>query len=916
VPNRLQMLAAKIRATLQQKRIVVELEDEVELHIQMLTERLLQQGMEAKSAAAAARRQFGNATVLREQHYTQSTFSFLTTLWRDVRFGARQLQRNPLLTFVGVASLALGVGANTAIFAGAKRVLFDTLPVTQPHELRMLTWLSGREQVVPPVWGDVYSNDHGGLTSNAFSYPVLQELRKRANAVQDFIAFKDVTMTATVDGHPEIAGVEMMSGNAFRALGIEPALGRVLTSSDDAGPGNGAAVVISQGYWAERFGRSRSVIGKEILLNGVPVTIVGVTAGRFGGLQMGAAEKMFVPLTMQPLLMPRAQNSSISLLNNPQSWWLQILVRLRPDVPEARAQAELDATLRHAAMPVLTQTADAAQFHLKMENGDRGLDYLRGQYEAPSYLLLGLAGLILLLACVNLANLLLARSTSRQREMSTRIALGASPQSILRQVLTESLLLSWLGGGVGLLLGYLVRNAIPNLLERAPGLERVQVNFDWTVVLFTMGISLAAGLLFGLAPAWQAARSAANGSLRDSGMSTANRRRLLLDKGLVIGQIALSAILLVAAGLFAHTLLNLNRIPLGFQADHILQFRLSLPRARYNDAQMTRFFQQLQEKLASLPGVRSETVSSIGIIGDGHSGSTFRVMGRPQEKDPARVQALGVGVDFFQTLEIPILQGRAFNADDTATTPKVAVVNRALARKFFPNENPVGQTFEADQEDIAGAVEIVGIAADTRYADLREKTPPIFYVPYVQNVNGPGRMVVELRTAATPGSVLPEVRAAVESLDRDLPLIDVRTMKQQVKSTFSDEQALAQLTGCFSLLALALACIGIYGIMAYTVTARTAEIGLRIALGATATQVIGRILREAFWLAAFGILVGLAAALWLARFIGSMLYGLGIADPLTLGATALVLISISLLAAFAPARRAAHIDPIRALRHD
>ena len=916
MPNRVRTFAAKMRAMLQRKRIAVDLEDEVELHIQMLTDRLIQQGMEPRDAAAAARRQFGNFTLLREQHYTQSTFSFLTSLWRDVRFGARQLQRNPLLTFVGVASLALGVGANTAIFAGAKRVLFDTLPVTQPHELRMLTWVSGREQPVPPVWGDVSSNDKGGLTSNAFSYPVWQELRKRVDAVQDFIAFKDVSMTATVDGHPEIAGVEMISGDAFRALGVQPVLGRLLISSDDAGPGNSPAAVISQGYWAERFGRSPSVIGKVIFMNGVPMTIVGVTAGRFAGLQMGASEKIFVPVTMQPLLMPRAQNGSVSLLNNPQAWWLQILIRLRPDIPEARAQAELDATLRHAAMPILTQTADVGQFHLKMENGDRGLDYLRGQYEAPSYLLLGLAGLILLLACVNLANLLLARSTSRQREMSTRIALGASAQSILRQVLTESLLLSCLGGGVGLLLGYMVRNAIPNLLERTPGQDPVHVNFDWTVVLFTMGISLAAGLLFGLAPAWQAARSAVNAGLRDSGMATANRRRLLLDKSLVIGQIALSAILLVAAGLFAHTLLNLNRIPLGFQADRILQFRLNLPRARYNDAQMTRFFGQLQEKLAALPGVRSVTASSIGIIGDGNSGSTFRVMGRAQEKDPVRVQALGVGVDFFQTLDIPILRGRAFNAHDTPTGPKVAVVNRALAEKFFPNENPIGRTFEADQEDVVGPIEIVGIAADTRYADLREKTPAIFYVPYVQNVNGPGRMVVELRTVAAPGSVLPQVRAAVESLDRDLPMIDVRTMQEQVKSTFAGEQALAQLTGCFSLLALALACIGIYGIMAYTVTARTAEIGLRIALGATATQVIGRILGEALWLAGFGILIGLAAALWLARFIGSMLYGLGIADPLTMGATALLLISVSLMAAFAPARRAAHIDPIRALRHD
>ncbi len=913
--HRLRMIAAKIRATFQRKRMAVDLENEVQLHIHMLTNRFIQQGIEPGNAEAAARRQFGNSTLLREQHYTQSTFSFLTTLWRDVRFGARQLQRNPLLTFVGVASLALGVGANTAIFAGAKRVLFDTLPIKRPQELRLLTWTSGREQPVPPVWGDVSSNNKGGLTSNAFSYPVLQEIRKRVDAVEDFIAFKDVSMTATIDGHPEIAGVEMISGNAFGALGVEPVLGRLLTSSDDAGPGNGSAAVISQGYWAERFGRSRSVIGKEILLNGVPVTIVGVTAGRFAGLQMGAAEKIFVPLTMQPLLVPRAQNSSVSLLDNPQSWWLQILVRLRPDIPEARAQAELDATLRHAAMPVLSQTADVGQFHVKMENGDRGLDYLRGQYEAPSYLLLGLAGLILLLACVNLANLLLARSTSRQREMSTRIALGASRQGILRQVLIESLLLSSLGGGMGLLFGYLVRNLISSIFDSAPGLDQVHVDFDWTVVLFTMGISLAAGLLFGLAPAWQAAQSSVNAGLRDSGMVIANRRRLLLDKGLVIGQIALSAILLVAAGLFAHTLLNLNRIPLGFQADHILLFRLNPPRTRYSDSQMIALYQKLEERLAAMPGVRSATMSDIAIIGDGHSGSTFHISDRPREKNAVRVQTNGVGVDFFQTMGIPILRGRGFNDGDTASSPKVAVVNAALARKFFPHQSPIGQTFEADAEDVQGPIEIVGIAADTRYADMRSAIPPTFYVPYRQRLHA-SRIVIELRTAATPGSVLPEVRAAVDSLDKDLPLIDVRTMKQQVRSTFADEQALAQLTGCFGILALALACIGIYGIMAYTVTARSAEIGLRIALGATMTQVVGRILREALWLAGLGIVIGLAVALWLTRFIAAMLYGLGVADPLTLGATALLLTSVSLLAAFAPARRAAHIDPVRALRQD
>jgi predicted permease len=355
---------------------------------------------------------------------------------------------------------------------------------------------------------------------------------------------------------------------------------------------------------------------------------------------------------------------------------------------------------------------------------------------------------------------------------------------------------------------------------------------------------------------------------------------------------------------------------LGFESNHILLFRLSPPRARYSDAQSTTFFKQLEEKLASLPGVRSVTVSNIGIIGDGHSGSTFHVLGRPKEKDPARVQTNSVGADFFETLGVPILQGRAFNRHDNSTSPKVAVVNRALAAKFFPDENPIGKAFVTDPEDVEGPIQIVGIAADTRYADLRTDTPPTFYIPYVQGVNGPGRMMVEIRTLTSPGSVLLEARGALESLDPDLPMVDVRTMKEQVWSTLADERALAQLAGGFSLLALVLASIGIYGMMAYAVNTRTGEIGLRIALGARANQVLSRVLREAFWLTSAGIVLGLITALSFARFIRVMLYGLGSTDALTIGSTSVLLISVSLLAAFMPARRASRIDPISALRHD
>ena len=913
--ERLRIFVAKLNELLGRAATGRDLDDEIQAHIQMLTERYVGQGMDRREARAAAQRQFGNSDSLRERHHLQASFHTLTVLWRDLRFGARQLLRNPVLTCVGITSLALGIGANTAIFSVANAVLFDTLPVEAPGHLRMLTWVSGHELPVPPVWGDVWSNESGWLTSNAFSYPVFEELRARKDVVQDFIAFKDVSLTATVDGQSDMINGELITGSGFQSLGVRAAFGRTLSSADDTAASSEPVAVISQAYWAERFGRSQAAIGQRIVVNGLPVTIVGVCAGRFAGLQMGNVSQIFLPVTLQPLILPRPQNTSVSLLNNPQSWWIQVLVRLRPDVPEARVQAELDAILRQVAMPALTHTADIDRFHLRLEPGSRGVDSLRGAYSRPSYVLLGLAGLILLLSCVNLANLLLARSTSRRREMTTRFALGASRAGVLRQILTESILLSTLGGIAGLLLGYLFRNAIPKLLQGASRPAIASLDFDWRVLVFTLTVTLATGVLFGIVPALNSTRSESNLNLRDSGGATANRQRLLLDKWLVLGQIALSAVLLAGAGLFAHTLYNLNHIPLGFEADRMLLFHLNPPRSRYSDAQMNALYKRLEQKMAEVPGVRSVTMSNIAIIGDGHSGSTFRVFGRPVDQNVERVQTNGVGIDFFYTLGIPLLQGRAFSVQDTETSPKVAVVNRTLANKYFPGENPVGRTFETDAEDVEGPIQIVGVAADTRYADLRSETPPTFYIPYLQRAFW-SRMVVEVRTASDPATVLKSLRVTVQSLDPDLPLVDVRTMKEQVHSTLADEQTLADLALAFSVLAVVLASIGIYGIMSYSVNTRTSEIGLRIAFGARPTSVLIAILRESIALTLMGILLGLGAALWLVRSIGSMLYGLGTADPLTGAGTTLLLVTVSIIAAAVPARRASQIDPIRALRHE
>src|ERR1051325_9454861 len=383
--ERLRTLIAKLSELFGWATCREDLEDEIQAHIEMLTERFIRHGMEPRDAAAAAQRQFGNSDSLRERHYEQASFATLTIVWRDLRFGARQLLRNPVLTCIGITSLALGIGANTAVFMAAKAVLFDSLPVHAPNQLRMLTWVSGHERPVPPVWGDIWSNESGGLTSNAFSYPVFEELRVRRDAVQDFVAFKDVPLTATVDGQSEMINGELITGTGFQSLGIKAALGRTLTLADDTVAASEPVAVISQGYWVQRFARSQSVIGEHIFLNGVPVTIVGVCDGRFAGLQTGNVSQIFLPLTTQPLVVPLAQNSSVSLLNNPQSWWVQVLVRLPRDVPELRAQAELDAILRQVAMPVLAHTSDIDRFHLRLEPGSRGVDSLRGAYSRPSY---------------------------------------------------------------------------------------------------------------------------------------------------------------------------------------------------------------------------------------------------------------------------------------------------------------------------------------------------------------------------------------------------------------------------------------------------------------------------------------------------------------------------------------------------
>jgi predicted permease len=541
-------------------------------------------------------------------------------------------------------------------------------------------------------------------------------------------------------------------------------------------------------------------------------------------------------------------------------------------------------------------------------------------FKKPIYVMVARTGLVILLACANLANLLLARGSQRRREMSVRLAIGAGRARILRQLLTESLLLATLGGVGGLALSYLGRNILPNLLTNAWEHNYISTPFDWGIFAFTAAVTLITGILFGLAPAWMASRAEISSTLKETGQSATRRRRGLSGKSIVAFQIALSTLLVVGAGLFTRTLFALNTVDVGFDADHLLLFEVAPPVARYPAGKDLLLHAQLEQRFAALPGVKAVTAAATPYIADNLNnyeflpeGERFEDYKRLHKNDAEDTNA--VGIHFFETMGIPILAGRGFGSQDTAASTKVAVINQALAQKRFPNVNPIGRRFRTTRENTGQLYTIVGICADTRYVNLRDRPPAQFFLPYIQT-SDVGSMVYELRTPLDPASLTPVLRRVVQSVDPDLPIIDVRTQREQINATMQIERLFAALTVGFGVLALALACVGIYGIMAYTVAQRTNEIGIRLALGAQPGQVRQMILRETTGLASVGIVVGLAAALALSRLVGSMLYEVQPHDPATLFGAVMTLLAVALAASWIPARRAAGVQPMEALRHE
>jgi predicted permease len=908
---------SRLRGLFGQAKANYEFASEVETHIELLTERLIRQGMSQKDAARAARRQFGNTALLEQRQRETRAFLWMTTVFQDVRYGLRMLARSPGITAIAIASLALGIGANTAIFTLAKAALFDALSVPHPDQLRLLAYTQDDRSAIRHDWGDFYTDKQGRTVVASFSYPAYQRLRDRDHSLGDLFAFVDVNqfehLSATIDGHAATVTAELVSGNFFQAMNVGTVIGRPIEPEDDAVPGSGAVAVISDAFWQQRFARSPSVIGKTVDVNLIPITIVGVAPRDFSGAShVHTPQDLFLPLSMQPLIFPVKTGS---LLSDADTWWLQIMGRLQPGISDEHARASLAVSLDQAVRSTITVPNDRSVPPLLLLHGARGWNYAAQELEHPMPLLLSLAGLVLLLACANVANLLLARSSFRNREISVRLALGASNGRVVRQMLTESLCLSALGGSAGLLLGYLGRNILPHLLSSSWGPATLTTRFDWRVFAFTFVISVLTGLGFGAGPAWQAARTSLNAGLKDGGTTMSRHRGGVAGKMLVVLQVSLCMLLLVCAGLFVRTLANLNALDPGFNKRGLLLFAIEPPVQRYPAPKNIEVLHRVEERLASLPEVESVTLSREALLAQSGSNSDFLPEGRPRVAGGNKHVAYNsVGQNFFITMGIPILYGRPFGLRDTATSPGVAVINRALAQKEFAGTNPIGASFQ--MKEGGEPIEIVGVCADAKYAWLRADDSPTFYVLYTQQKDASGSMTFEVRTKGNPRDFAGAIRGVVESVDKDLPLIDVRTQEEQIDATLAPERSFATVASAFGVLALVLASIGVYGVMAVGVSRRVNEIAVRVALGARTDQVLRMVLGEAMALALAGVGTGLCAALLLTHLLNSLLFGLKSTDLLTLVTAGLLLSVVAILASWGPARRASRIQPVRALRHE
>ena len=825
----------------------------------------------------------------------------------DLRYALRGLRKSPMFTIVALLSLGLGIGANTAIFSLMDQALLRSLPVKHPEQLVLFSAKGPRRGQVNTSYGDIYT----------FSYPMYRDFRDGKQVFSGVLARFPISFSMSWHDQTERVYGDLVSGNYFEVLGVHAAIGRTFMPEDDRIPGAHPVVVLSYGYWKRRFGADPGVLNQTIMLNAHPMTIVGIAQASFKGVGVGEAPDVFVPMMMRNQMSPDMND-----LENRRSMWLNIFGRLKPGVSIEQAEVAMNTFWK----PILELEAKDLNFsqrireqfekrHLSLLPGGKGISAASGQVSAAMAVLMGMVGLLLLIACANVANLLIARATARQREISIRLAMGASRFRLIRQLLVESLLLALGGGLLGLLVAEWTGEALLKFLPSDPSMMGISGQPDGRVLLFALALSVLTGVLFGIIPSLQATKGELASTLKDqaSGVVGGGLGHLRLRKSLVVTQVAFSLMLLIGAGLFARSLYNVKNIDAGFHTDHLISFAVQPSLNGYSQERMRGLFERLQENIGRLPGIRAAAMSEVGLLSGDNESTSIEIQGyRAKEDEDMNVFQDKIGPGFFATLGMPLLAGRDFTNADGPKAPLAVIVNERFARHFFGDENPIGRRIQFRREK--DSLEIVGVVRDGKIVELREKPLRCVYLPYAQS--RVQYMTFYARTTQEPSVAAHMLREEVRRQDPNLPIFNVKTMEGQIDESLFMDRLVAALSASFGALATLLAAVGLYGVMAYMVVRRTREIGIRMALGADRREVLRLVMKEVVLLAAVGIGIAVLASLAMGRLIQSQLLDVSARDPWVMAAATLALAVVALMAGFIPALRATRVDPLTALRYE
>jgi len=903
----------------QRSRKEAEIREELRFHLEEEAEHLRAEGHATDEARLAALRGLGNLALLEEDTRAAWTWTWWEQFLQDLRYGLRAMGRNKAFTALAVLSLALGIGANTAIYSFMEAILLRALPVSDPDSLVMLN----RRTREPEVHGtdrhdSEYSDPKTGFTGATFSYSAFELFRQKESVFSAIFAYQGTgSLDVSVHGQAELADGEYVSGDYFRGLGISPVAGRLIGSDDDRA-GAPAVATVSFGFSQRRFGGAESAVGQSILINNIPFTVIGVAAAGFFGADPGAPPDFYVPLHSNLLLEAESPyGPPAKWYVDPDEEWVEVMGRLRPGASRIQAQAELAPQFRQweiAATHARTRTDLPV---LVVSEGRGGMDGLRRQYAKPLFILMALVGLILAIACANIANLLLARATARRREMAVRLSMGAGKGRVIRQLLTESVLLSSFGGAAGVAFAILGTRFLTAMLANGRENFTLRAELNWHVLGLAAALAVLAGIVFGLAPAFQSTRVDLMTELKSSRTSERKLRPLAgvsLSRVLIVGQMAVSLLLLAAAGLFVRTLAILKSVELGFNPDHVLTFQVDARQAGHRGPEIVSFYTSLQERLGAIPGVSVAGVSDFPLVKGGNWWTMINVAGAPKRGYRTR----NVGPGFFRTMQIPILLGREVEERDRHGAPLIAVVNDAFAKANFGDQNPLGRRLIFPSDACPKCeVEIVGVSGNARYKGLQGIIPPVVYLSYMQGILAPvQQLVYELRTLGNPLLYVNAVRETVRRADARMPISEVKTQSALIDQTINQEIIFARLSTVFALLALVIACVGLFGTMSYNVARRRSEIGIRMALGARRSTLTRMVLFEVCLLEAVGLAISIPAALGASKLVESFLFGIKHDDPLALTMAATTLVVAALFAGYLPARAASRIDPMTALRHE